>query len=448
MKPIIGADVRDFLNTIARDDSILPSTNTLPSHILFPNKVAANLRRYAAIYRKHSLQPHIYYALKANKSLGLLKSARSQTEHAEISSAYELQRALAAGFTGPNLLASGPVKSEYYLRQCVEHGVVIAIDDPSELRLLADISRQVAKPVTVLLRVNHPGSRFGIPPRKIRTILTAKNSYDRQQITISGVSFHINNYSIADRQKLLAKLIELVGFARKHGHDSCDAISIGGGFTVNYVTNSTWQDWHKRWQEGQVETYNGRQFSSLYPYYSDTPKERFLDAILQGTSPGAAGSTLADVLRANNIRLIIEPGRSLLDQAGITVFTVNGLKKYVSDHPMIIVDGNINSMSEQWFGCDFLLDPLHLAQPATVAKQRTAGQYYIGGNLCLENDMLATRAIRLSRPPARGDRLVYVNTAGYQMDSNESEFACIPIPKKIVATKHTSTWRIISDEEA
>lgn len=444
MNPIVSTDIAEFLAAVRDDPFVLPVTDS-PIHILFPDKVAANCLLFETVYRDHSLQPHIYYAFKANKSPALLRSAHRHTKHVEVSSRYELSQVLAVDFTGGDVLASGPLKSDSYLQLCVIHDVLISIDDLAELNALVAICGELGKTARVLLRINYPGSKFGIPLDGIRAILTSKSRY-RQCISLTGYSFHINNYSIEDRWKWLAAAIDLVELAKRNGHEQCTAISIGGGFTVNYVTTSAWQDWQKRCTSGEFATYNGKHLSSAYPYYSTHPKERFLDAVLKGST--VAGNTLADVLRAKDIDLIIEPGRSLLDQAGITIFSVNGTKQHVSSCPLTIVEGNINSLSEPWFGSDFLTNPLLLARPSQHPKPTESSLCYIGGNLCLENDMLATRPVPFDSLPARGDRLAYVNTAGYQMDSNESDFAHLPIPKKFIATKHNNIWRLQLDEDA
>ncbi|WP_336215585.1 hypothetical protein [Nonomuraea sp. LPB2021202275-12-8] len=65
----------------------------------------------------------------------------------------------------------------------------------------------------------------------------------------------------------------------------------------------------------------------------------------------------------------------------------------------------------------------------------------VGGASCLEPDMLTWRRIALPGRPGAGDLLVYPNTAGYQMDSNESRFHELPLPPKVVITVG-GRWRL------
>jgi diaminopimelate decarboxylase len=92
------------------------------------------------------------------------------------------------------------------------------------------------------------------------------------------------------------------------------------------------------------------------------------------------------------------------------------------------VDGSSLSLSEQWFSSEYLPDPVLL--PAAGASEPYAA--CVGGATCLESDMVSWRKVRLSARPAVGDLLVYPNTAGYQMDSNESPFHDLPLPPKVV----------------
>ena len=71
----------------------------------------------------------------------------------------------------------------------------------------------------------------------------------------------------------------------------------------------------------------------------------------------------------------------------------------------------------------------------------------VAGNLCLEQDMITWRKIKFDYIPEKGDLLVYYNTAGYQMDSNESEFHKIPLVKKLIVENKEKGFKIMEDCE-
>jgi diaminopimelate decarboxylase len=159
--------------------------------------------------------------------------------------------------------------------------------------------------------------------------------------------------------------------------------------------------------------------------------------------PGAlravlAADGLAGRLREAGVKLLLEPGRALLDKAGCTVFRVQGVKD-LDGYGIVTVDGSSLSLSEQWFDSEYLPDPVLLSRAGPGEPYAAC----VGGATCLESDMVTWRKVRFPARPAVGDLLVYPNTAGYQMDSNESPFHELPLPPKVVLdTAGGSTrWR-------
>ncbi len=109
------------------------------------------------------------------------------------------------------------------------------------------------------------------------------------------------------------------------------------------------------------------------------------------------------------------------------------------------VDGTSLSLSEQWFNSEFLPDPILLPRD-TRRPQARRSRACVAGASCLECDMLTWRKVAFPMRPQPGDLLVYVNTAGYQMDSNESPFHELPLPPKIVVERRRGAPRWRFDE--
>jgi diaminopimelate decarboxylase len=249
---------------------------------------------------------------------------------------------------------------------------------------------------------------------------------------MEGFSFHLSGYDPVSRAELAGELVELCLKARVLGLRA-DRISIGGGFAVDYTDAGYWEGFLR---EQRPEHYHaGKSFDrgDFYPYHSPVAGADALRAVL--TADGLAGR-----LRAAGVRLMLEPGRALLDRAGSTVFRVQGVKDR-DGYGIVTVDGSSLSLSEQWFNSEYLPDPVLL--PAREPQ----GEPYaacVGGATCLESDMVTWRKVRFPTRPAVGDLLVYPNTAGYQMDSNESPFHELPLPPKVVldTAGGTTRWRL------
>lgn len=132
------------------------------------------------------------------------------------------------------------------------------------------------------------------------------------------------------------------------------------------------------------------------------------------------------------VALLVEPGRALLDRAGGSVFRIQGVKER-DGYRILTVDGSSLSLSEQWFNSEYLPDPCLLPRSAEESGG-SPGVHpaSVGAATCLESDLLTWRKVPFRRRPRVGDLLVYPNTAGYQMDSNESPFHELPLPPKVV----------------
>jgi diaminopimelate decarboxylase len=109
-----------------------------------------------------------------------------------------------------------------------------------------------------------------------------------------------------------------------------------------------------------------------------------------------------------------------------------------------VVDGTSLSLSEQWFNTEFVPDP-QLLSSHTAGPDAVPFLASVGAATCLESDMLTWRVITFPHRPIAGDYLIYHNTAGYQMDSNESTFHDTSLPPKLAVTVDSGgrkTWTL------
>ena len=398
-----------------------------PFHLLLPERFDANAAAFASVLDEFGVEGRVYYAKKANKAAAWIERCALSGTGVDVASAGELQDALGHGVRGEHIVVTGPAKGDALLRVAVLQGCLIAVDALDELERVIETGR----PARVLLRRLPPAqshSRFGLDDGELATALVRCREAG---LAMEGFSFHLSGYDPRARAELAAELVDLCLKARTLGLRA-DRISIGGGFAVDYTDAEHWEGFLR---EQRPEHYHaGKSFTpaDFYPYHSPVAGPDALRAVL-------TTGDLAGRLREAGVMLLLEPGRALLDRAGCTVFRVQGVKDR-SGYGIVTVDGSSLSLSEQWFNSEYLPDPVLLSDREPQGEPYAA---CVGGATCLESDMVTWRKVRFPTRPAVGDLLVYPNTAGYQMDSNESPFHELPLPPKVVldTAGGTTRWR-------
>ncbi|MFF2513769.1 Y4yA family PLP-dependent enzyme [Streptomyces sp. NPDC058086] len=414
-----------------------------PFHFLLPDAFDANLRAMRAALDEAGVDGFVYFAKKANKAAVWVERAAAGGAGVDVASLGELREALGHGMRGEHLVVTGPAKDALLLRLAVQQGALIAVDTLDELdALVTTVVSGRVRPARVLLRCL-PGtqrhSRFGMDDAELATALN-RCAQAGEAVRMEGFSFHLSGYAVQARADLAGRLLELCLKARVLGLEA-SRISVGGGLPIAYTDADSWGTFLGEQHGGQYHA--GRTFdpADFYPYHSPVAGADALRALL-AARPEGYDQSLAALLNDSGVVLLLEPGRALLDKAGASVFRIQGVKER-DGYRLLTVDGTSLSLSEQWFNSEYLPEP-HLLSLGAVAP---VGTYpaAVGAATCLESDMLTWRKIPFPRRPRAGDLLVYPNTAGYQMDSNESPFHDLPLPPKVVIdrTEHPRPrWRL------
>ncbi|MCE7080335.1 alanine racemase [Streptomyces sp. ST2-7A] len=398
-----------------------------PLHVVLPEVFEENVATLRRACAEAGADADILFAKKANKADCYVRSAAALGVGVDAASAPELVKALAGGVPGHRIGISGPEKDDTLHALAVRHGCLVAVDSVSELRRLAAAARLAGQRVTVLLRSrtdSQPGSRFGMAAAERDTAVSLCAEH-AGHVNLRGFSFHLTGYSTAERAMAADEMIDLCLDARRRGSPSAELVDIGGGLPVRYVDPLLWEEFVER---NEPAHYHGaKNFDDFYPYGGQSAAEA-VRAIMG--HPVAGGSLSAKAAR-HGVRFVIEPGRALLDQAGFTLFRVQQVddRRDTDGYAIVTVAGSSFSLSEQWFNSDYLPDPVPLSARSVTDEVFPA---CVAGSTCLESDLVTWRKIGFPRPVRRGDQLVYLNTAGYQMDSNESPFHDAALPAKAV----------------
>ena len=417
----VSAEDCEHLECLAEAYNLFALFDT-PANVIFADQFISNINKFKDIFAQYFSRENIFFSCKCNKSFALLKYASEQNCGIEVASNYELTDALK--FT-KKIIASGPAKDYAYLSNSIDNNVLISVDDVEELKQI----KKINKPVRVLLRISdllEKVSRFGINLNQIDYCL---DIISNSLIQLEGFSFHINNYSLDDRINAINEILELTDSKKIN----ISFIDIGGGIPTNYCTR---HDYYNFLKQNNKEMYFKEHFiTDYYPYYSEIADENALDYILK---------KVYKKLNENGIEIIIEPGRSLLKNVGVSIYEVQYMKSLSNGENIVVTNGNINSLSEQWFNSDYLIEPKLISKNNNSNNSILAS---VAGNLCLEQDMITWRKIKFDTIPEKGDLLIYCNTAGYQMDSNESEFHKIPLVKKYIVKKNDDGYVIEEDKK-
>lgn len=470
LKGLISHSTSDALLDLGLRLPSLVAALGSPLFCLVPTEFADNVKQYFTVFESYRIRGRVWYAVKANKAESFLDVLPFYDAGADVATREELQAALGHGLRGDAIGVSGPDKSDHLLLTACLQNCTIAVDSITELYRLKHLHfrANLKRPCNIFIRLSGfdfsvssltadtiptpDNSRFGIPITQWPDILRiVSDAPFRAALQVAGISFHIDNYSLADRTVAIHAMLDCGIEALKQGHPFA-WIDIGGGIPCQYVSPGSWSDFTREYvnqsNAGHETAFRGRDLGIkmelgkitnkyIYPHDTELFKGAFLSALLESTL--ASSATVADRLKSHNIGLVIEPGRSLLDQAGFTVCQVKGVKSSSSGRQLLCVEMNISHMWDQMIGSEFTVDPILIPQSQ---PDHNTGSFkgHIVGNLCLENDIITWRQVSFSRIPKAGDLLVFPNTAGYQMDFIESRMHRMQLPQRVSLFKRDGHW--------
>ncbi len=235
-------------------------------------------------------------------------------------------------------------------------------------------------------------------------------------------------------------------------------IDIGGGWAINYVESlSEWEEYIgslKRslidpnldtmaWQNSGLgfwaENSKIRGAANFSDFYvAKSPAEQLtelLDLPLKNL-----GLTFGQFVVESGITLYIEPGRAIVEQAGITICKVLYTKRTETGETLVVCDMNRSNLNAQ--DLEYMVDPIIISQ-----KQGKEGSGFLSGNLCLPHDFLTRRKVYFRQTPDEGDLVVFPNTAGYLMDFSESRTLRQAIAKKLAVKQDSTTFSYYEDDK-
>ena len=441
-----------------------------PLHVLFLDRMAENANAFRAVAQATYPKMLVAFSVKSNPCRGAVRASARLGLGVDVASEHELQLALEERIEPSMILCNGNAKSRIYLEMAIEAGCPIAVDNGDEMLALEYLLGESDRSAEVLLRFRGmplagltsddqttaaDWTKFGFHIDEAPRLLD--RLADHPTLRFRGISAHIGT-QISDPsgyQRLLDHLLDLAATAQSRGLH-IDTIDIGGGFPVNFLSEDDWAAFQRRLLRrlrGQADhshavTWNdipmGYASSSddVDPtwvgkaYWSRFPISRMLAHLLESAT--SAGPCVADRLRElGEPTLVIEPGRSMMANAGITLTKVMGVKQ-VLGNPVVALDMGINN-----HGTNLITPDLF---PAAVLPRHSSDEpveAFLAGRLCFSGDMISKAKVRLNRLPVRGDRFVLYHTGAYNADHFASNSCGFPRPAKVTidADGSAELWR-------
>lgn len=417
-----------------------------PVNVIDPSVLGRNAAELAAAAAGAGVELDLYFARKANKSLALVDAARGHGLGVDLASQAELRQCLERGLPGSALIMTAAIKPAALLDLCVAQGVTVAVDNHDELEAVVAAAGRVGEQAQVALRLapalDGPPTRFGFA---VADALDAARRVagDPEAIRIRGVHFHVDGYAAQDRVRALDQALGLVDGLVELGHAPA-FVDIGGGIPMSYLESE--DQWDAFWQahrqallgERQPLTYDGHGLGltahegqilgrpNVYPAHQTPIRAGWLREVLRGQ---IGGEKVAHALRRRDLVLRAEPGRSMLDGAGLTAARVEYRKQRADGAWLIGLAMNRTQCRST--ADDFLVDPL-LLRPDPGAAQDEPIEGYLVGAYCIERELLTWRRMVFSGGVRVGDIVVFPNTAGYFMHILESSSHQIPLARNLI----------------
>ena len=278
----------------------------------------------------------ICYSLKTNPNLSICRLMADHGAGFDVTSGGELFRALQAGGTGPRIVFAGVGKTDAEIRYGLESGVrMFNVESEGELLALAEVAASLSQVAQVALRVNPDlppkthvktdtsvkGVKFGLD---IETVLEfAQRMLNHPNVRIRGLHMHLGSPILRTDpyRQGLEKARGLIDRLRQQGH-AIETINMGGGFGIHY-----------------------RKKEAL-------PADAFADVIV----PAVQGL---------GCKLILEPGRFIVGNAGVLVSRVIYTKDSGGKH-FVIQDAAMNDLIRPT-----LYDSFHRIWPVAPAAGST-----------------------------------------------------------------------------
>ena len=386
-----------------------------PLYIMDEHHIRSRLRQYREAFGEETV---LAFAAKSFICPAMAQIVEEEGWHCDVVSLGEATTALAGGVPARRLIYHGNYKTPEELRFIAEKGVgLCVVDHLEEIAQVADHADAAGRPVDVLLRLavgvranTHPKVRTAGPDAHFglswedASEAVALATACQGRVRLKGVHTHIGS-QLFDLIDYTAAAHELTSFVADHRDAFPDRVDIdlGGGLGVPYN------------REDAVISIASHG-----------------EALLAGIAAAAERDDISDY------RLIIEPGRSISANAGVSVYRIGVRKRAAVGAPFLAVDGGMSDNPRPT-----LYGAQYEALLAEHADKPHDALFRVVGRHCEAGDVLVPGA-RLPEDAGAGDLLVILGTGAYTYTMS-SRYNLLPRPPVIFANSGEA-WVAVAGE--
>lgn len=378
-----------------------------PLYVMNENVIRENCRSFVNAFNEfYNGHGRAYYASKAFSCLEIYRIINEEGMGVDVVSGGELYTAIKAGFPAEKINFHGNNKTPEELTMALEYGVgKIIVDNYAEFELINTIAASMGKVADIAIRIK-PGieahthdyiktgqidSKFGFAIENGEAILAVEKSLTFDNLKLSGIHCHIGSqiFDITPFVDAATVMMDFIKTVKEKFGIVIEELNLGGGFGIKYVE-------------------------------SDEPKP-FCDYI---SAVSEVVKNKAQQIGINIPFVSIEPGRSIVAEAGVTLYTVGGIKDIPGVRTYVSVDGGMSDNIRY-----ALYQAEYTVMNASNADKTLTEQVTIAGKCCESGDLIQENVMISKTNP--GDILAVLSTGAYNY-SMASNYNRIPRPAVVM----------------
>lgn len=416
----VGVNSKGNLTVGGADSVELAKTYGTPLYVFDEALIRKTCREFkASIDEFYNGNGQVLYASKAFSCKEMYRLVKSEGLGCDVVSGGELYTALEAGFDAKDIFFHGNNKTPYEIEFALKSGVGrIVVDNITELETIESLAVSLNTKANIILRIK-PGidahthdyirtgqidSKFGFALENGEAFNVVENVLKCENVILRGFHCHIASQVCETRpfKEAAEVMMNFMNDVRTKYSVTVEELNLGGGFGVKYIES----DKQLPFVEYLRET-------------SETLK------------------ICADKLNYPIPKIFIEPGRSIVGPAGVTLYTVGNVKTIEGIRTYVSIDGGMGDNPRYaLYQAEYTVE---IANKANEPKDFIAT---VAGKCCESGDLIQENAPM--QKPCVGDILAVLTTGAYNY-SMASNYNRIPRPEAIMVNNGVS--RVIIKRE-